>query len=384
MQLKAEHIIRIYNTNERMEGRDKNGRFQKGHIETPEEKLKRIEANRLAWKNRPDYIGDLIQQCPRLHSVWRGIRFTQKAKRIGCSKEWEAFRTFYNDVFPTYRSGLHFRRPDVSKPYSKDNFLWVSSEDETSFKSRSIKLTYKGETLLLKDWADKLNLSLAGLRTRYHKYKNEYSVEEILFGRKKDRGSKEPKDIRDENVNIRAKASKMISSYRHKDKKNGVSICDMDINWMIQNILIQPCIYCGDTNRIGADRVDNSKGHIKENVVPCCYECNCAKNDNFSFDEMKIIGKTISLVKSRRENFKKKSINIMDALNPKKPSDFRWKRDIYQYDENNNIINKFTSIKEAALQTGLQEKGIGAACNGRDHQHMHEYRGFYWRFVERK
>ncbi len=59
--------------------------------------------------------------------------------------------------------------------------------------------------------------------------------------------------------------------------------------------------YCGDTNRIGLDRIDNSKGHTKDNTVPCCYECNCARNNNFSFEEMKILGKTIKQIKESRK-----------------------------------------------------------------------------------
>lgn len=226
-----------------MKGRDLKGRFVKGHKDTPEEELKRIESNRIAWRSRKDYIADLIERCPSLYNVWRGIRFTKKGKAIGCSKDWENYRTFFNDVYPTYKKGLHFRRPNVNKPYSKENFVWVTKENETAFQSRNIKLTYDNQTLFLKDWADKLNLSLAGLRIRYFRHKNDYTVEEILFGRKKLRGSKKPKDIKDEGVNIRAKASKMISAYKYKDKINNVPICDMDIDWLIENILTKPCAY---------------------------------------------------------------------------------------------------------------------------------------------
>lgn len=66
------------------------------------------------------------------------------------------------------------------------------------------------------------------------------------------------------------------------------------IEWLIH----QPCHYCGSLqqNKIsikskvtgeylikdfrynGIDRVDNSKGYIAKNVVPCCHICNRAKN----------------------------------------------------------------------------------------------------------
>jgi 5-methylcytosine-specific restriction endonuclease McrA len=45
-------------------------------------------------------------------------------------------------------------------------------------------------------------------------------------------------------------------------------------------LIIQPCFYCthfreGEVN--GIDRLDNHKGYVDENVVPCCESCNLAK-----------------------------------------------------------------------------------------------------------
>lgn len=48
-------------------------------------------------------------------------------------------------------------------------------------------------------------------------------------------------------------------------------------------------------------RIDNSKGHTKDNVVPACYECNCARNSNFTFEEMKALGQTIKQIKEQRK-----------------------------------------------------------------------------------
>lgn len=282
-----------------MSDRDNKGRFQKGHNESIEDKIKRMYALQESWKSRKDYIGDIKGECPRIYSSWRAIMFTEKGKKIGVSKEWKHFRTFYNDVRPSYKEGRVFRRLDSTKPFSRDNFIWVTTEEAQLLKSNLITLTYKGKTMYLKEWADELNISLSGLKIRYHRRnKLHHTVEEILFGRKRSRGSKAVKD----SDNIRAKASKMISSYKHKDKINNVSVCDIDIDWMIENIMTKPCYYCGDTHRIGCDRIDNSKGHTKDNVIPCCYDCNCARNNNFSVEEMKVIGKAIKQVKENRKH----------------------------------------------------------------------------------
>jgi len=45
-------------------------------------------------------------------------------------------------------------------------------------------------------------------------------------------------------------------------------------------IISQPCYYCGELqeNFNGVDRVNNKKGYIKENCVPCCKICNIMKH----------------------------------------------------------------------------------------------------------
>ena len=42
-----------------------------------------------------------------------------------------------------------------------------------------------------------------------------------------------------------------------------------------KNIVGRMCFYCGDTLvQAGFDRLDNAKGYVPENVVPCCSACN--------------------------------------------------------------------------------------------------------------
>ena len=161
--------------------RDNKGKFIIGGVETQEEKLKRGIAIKEAWKTRKDYIGDLKSKYPKIYNVWRAFMFTEKGKKAGHSDEWSNFKTFFKDVFPSYKENCMFRRKDTTKPFSKDNFMWVNKEFASVLISK-IKLTYKGETHYLKEWSTLLGISYNGLRQRYCKGKN-YYVEEILFGK---------------------------------------------------------------------------------------------------------------------------------------------------------------------------------------------------------
>lgn len=47
----------------------------------------------------------------------------------------------------------------------------------------------------------------------------------------------------------------------------------------VTNIISKQCNYCGETDSISIDRVDNKIGYTKENSVPCCTMCNMMKKD---------------------------------------------------------------------------------------------------------
>lgn len=275
------------------------GQFAKGRVMTEEEKLKASRALSAAAKRKSNYIGDIKEKYPRVFNSWRSIRFTKKGKYSGIAEEWKSFRVFYNDVIPTYKPGLVLRRKNTLLPWSKDNFVWVTMEEAGAMKT-GITLTYKGETHTLKEWAEIAECTLASIKIRYYRREERhYSIEEIIFGRKTQRGAKPARDYTPKN--IRAKASKMISSYKIKDRKNSCTECDITVDWMIEHILKKPCIYCGDVHRVGCDRIDNTKGHTKDNVIPCCVECNTARNNYFTYSEMLELGKAIARIKKKRK-----------------------------------------------------------------------------------
>lgn len=74
------------------------------------------------------------------------------------------------------------------------------------------------------------------------------------------------------------KPAALVHRYRHEDKKRGF-LCDIDSEF-IEKLIKNGCSYCGETSlHIGLDRIDNDKGHLKDNVVACCTRCNYARKD---------------------------------------------------------------------------------------------------------
>lgn len=91
-----------------------------------------------------------------------------------------------------------------------------------------------------------------------------------------------------------------VRSYRAIDKRKGHAF-DLDVAWYDENIAAQPCHYCGEKDYgVGCDRIDNSQGHTKSNVVPCCWDCNATRGARFSYDEMIVLGEAIRKIRAAR------------------------------------------------------------------------------------
>ena len=247
----------------------------------------------------PCKIVSILMLNDIIYNSWR-YKFTKKGKAIGWDSKWDKFKDFYNDVIPFYEEGKKFCRKDFSDTFNPDNFWFLTQSEINNLRPSAIRLGYNGKVQTIKQWCVELDLNTAGVTQRYHKSKKDLSVEEVLFGikNKRHKSVRCHKDL--ESQELRNKASKMISSYNNADKKKGFEKSDLNIDWFIDNVFSSKCIYCGDDSRIGLDRIDNTKPHTKSNVTPCCYDCNVARSNNFTHEEMKIIGKSISEVKANR------------------------------------------------------------------------------------
>lgn len=116
---------------------------------------------------------------------------------------------------------------------------------------------------------------------------------------KKKKTWEEGREVREKASKSRRVPAHVLSAYKSFDLKKGL---ETDLpKWFIIDGLSKPCIYCGFPST-GFDRIDNKKGHTMENCNPCCKECNVSRNNNFSCEEMKIIGKVIHQIKTDRIN----------------------------------------------------------------------------------
>ena len=96
---------------------------------------------------------------------------------------------------------------------------------------------------------------------------------------------------------LKGRAIFIVAAYRKSDRIKGYDH-DIDINYVMEQLL-KPCVYCG-FHSTGLDRILNNLGHTIKNTVPACGSCNCARMDNFTHEEMLVIGKTIRKVKLDR------------------------------------------------------------------------------------
>lgn len=72
----------------------------------------------------------------------------------------------------------------------------------------------------------------------------------------------------------------IVSDSKTYDRRFGFDN-DLDCDF-VKELILRGCAYCKsrDTEiQIGVDRIDNFKGHTRDNVNPCCSRCNFIRRD---------------------------------------------------------------------------------------------------------
>jgi hypothetical protein len=255
--------------------------------------LTKTEALILAWKQRKDYLG--LDKKSSLHTSWRARIFTKKGKESGFPESWSTFKGFKKDIPDGWVEGKILVRKNPLLPFSKTNTEWLEKGLENL--GKSIQLEYNGITKTIIEWCNEYKLNWHTVRNRYYKKEKNYTNKEILFAREKIKRTITDYKLLSE-LKIRNKISKMLSSYKHKDMVNNKTF-NLTFDFFKNNIISMPCSYCGSTENIGCDRINNNLGHTIENVIPACHICNTARNNHFSVNEMKEIGKVINLINTQ-------------------------------------------------------------------------------------
>lgn len=169
---------------------------------------------------------------------------------------------------------------------------------------------------------------------------------------------------------MRDKAQKLLARYNSLDKEKFEVVNDLTTEWLMENIIKSECIYCGEKNwnRLGCDRIDNTKPHNKDNIVCSCGRCNVMRGDRFSVEDMKEIGETIKRIEKR---------NTIYQIAKKKG------KQVAKIDKDGNIIRIYPSTVETAVD-GYNRCCVGKACKSYKEKNGYNrqvYKGYYWKYL---
>lgn len=143
----------------------------------------------------------------------------------------------------------------------------------------------------------------------------------------------------------KGRASNLLSSYNYSDKLHNRGKGDLTSEWIVENIFSKACCHCGETDwhKLGCNRLDNSKPHTKDNVEPCCLECN------------------------------------------NRLKDIERRKTVYQYTLENKLVRVWESAYQVQRELGFSRKGISRCCIGGcmhygKWEKISSYKGFRWLF----
>lgn len=99
----------------------------------------------------------------------------------------------------------------------------------------------------------------------------------------KKRPSTNPQQIKANNK-YRQTIKGKLSTINQGAKKRGLTVDEP----FITPLLSQPCYYCGTKEKVSIDRIDNYKGYIEGNCLPCCTQCNLVRGYTLTVEETKV------------------------------------------------------------------------------------------------
>lgn len=80
---------------------------------------------------------------------------------------WHSFKNFYEDMYPTYKTGLTIDRIDNNADYCKENCRWATRQEQARNQRSNITVNFKGQKMILADVADILGIKRPTIYSRY-------------------------------------------------------------------------------------------------------------------------------------------------------------------------------------------------------------------------
>lgn len=96
---------------------------------------------------------------------------------ISVCERWDSFQNFYKDMGATWKKGLSLERIDNNKGYCPENCKWATTKQQSRNTRWNRKITYKGRTMILTDWAKEVGLAF---NTLQHRLNTGWTVKKAL------------------------------------------------------------------------------------------------------------------------------------------------------------------------------------------------------------
>lgn len=115
----------------------------------------------------------MLERCGNTRNI-RAASYS--ARGISVCDEWRKFDNFYRDMGE--RPANHtLDRIDNDKGYCAENCRWATSSEQSRNTSKNVIITWKGESKILKDWANSMGITHCALRFRIDRWGLERAME---------------------------------------------------------------------------------------------------------------------------------------------------------------------------------------------------------------
>lgn len=89
---------------------------------------------------------------------------------IKVCKDWQDFEKFALDMGEPPKKGMSLERLDNNLGYDKGNVVWADRTTQNNHQRKSVRYTYRNESLTLKEISEKYSINLNTLTNRIYKY----------------------------------------------------------------------------------------------------------------------------------------------------------------------------------------------------------------------